>query len=118
MNKQNTEKLFERFNFFRPELPITESLMAFGFECGDGWFDIIWDLCEKIEPLVDEEFNVFQVKEKFGGLRFYVDGSSDIVYDLITEAEDKAEVTCEVCGKPGKSRGGGWIRTLCDECNK
>ena len=26
-----------------------ESLMCYGFECGDGWFDLIWELCEKIE---------------------------------------------------------------------
>ena len=118
MNKENTDKLFDRFKFFRPELSETVSLMCYGFECGDGWFDLIWDLCEKIEPIVDKDFNVFQVKEKFGGLRFYTDGCSDEIFKLIHEAEMIAEATCENCGKPGKSRKGGWIKTLCDECDK
>jgi hypothetical protein len=53
--------------------------MPRGFEHGDGWFDILWRLCVDLEPLVAEfeqetesQFEVLQVKEKFGGLRFYV----------------------------------------------
>ena len=38
------------------------------------------------------------------------------MYDLIEEAETKSATICEDCGKPGKLRSGGWIRTLCDEC--
>ena len=30
-------------------------------------------------------------------------------------AEAWADKTCEMCGKPGEKRGGGWIKTLCDE---
>jgi hypothetical protein len=59
-----------------------------------------------------------QIKEKFGGLRFYMTHATDKMYDLINEAERKSYTTCEVCGAPGEERGGGWIRTLCDECNK
>jgi len=114
MNKENDEKLFKRFKFFRPDLPITDSLMAFGFECGDGWFNLIWDLCEKIEPLVDKDFNVFQVKEKFGGLRFYVSSTTDEVFNLIEEAEGKSYKICEKCGKPSKViNKNGWLTTKC-----
>jgi CRISPR/Cas system-associated protein Cas10 (large subunit of type III CRISPR-Cas system) len=38
--------------------------------------------------------------------------------DRIDDAEYESSKTCEICGKPGKRRGGGWIVTLCDECDK
>ncbi len=50
-------------------------------------------------------------------LRFYVDNCPSEMQDAISEAEHESETTCDRCGKPGKSRGGGWIRTLCDDCD-
>lgn len=55
-----------------------------------------------------------QVKEKFGTLRFYVFGARDEAYHYIAFAEAMSARTCEECGAPGRSRGGGWVRTLCD----
>mgnify|MGYP000084172656 FL=1 len=57
---------------------------------------------------------IHQIKEKFGGLRFYFEGGDDFCRGLETMAETWANRTCEVCGETGKQRGGGWIRTLCD----
>lgn len=57
-----------------------------------------------------------QVKEKFGGMRFYTSGTDDFVEGLIHMAEQWAARTCEYCGMPGKLRGGGWLSTLCDKC--
>lgn len=119
MNRENTEYLIENFpNLYQDAVcSPKESLMCFGFECGDGWFELIKELSEKLEP--EAGVVAIQVKEKFGGLRFYLRGGApDRVWDLIDEAEEKSEVTCEVCGKPGTLRGGGWVRTLCDECDK
>ena len=100
----------------------------FGFAVGPGWFDIIVELSEKLLPLArkhneackDYNFRVDQIKEKFGGLRFYVGGVVepyfDDVYKAIEEAETLSYVTCEECGKPGKLRNDlGWILTLCNE---
>ncbi len=56
-----------------------------------------------------------QIKEKFGGLRFYYDGGDERISGMETMAEIWAGRTCETCGNVGKQRGGGWIRTLCDE---
>jgi len=136
MNKENTKKLFERFDFFYPETPITESLMAFGLTCADGWFQLVWDLCENIEKELQKEkkeidikektkrllrgehrFKVTQVKEKFGTLRFYVNGATDKIYNMISEAENKSYTTCEVCGADAKPvKRGGWYATLCTDC--
>jgi len=54
-----------------------------------------------------------QVKEKYGTLRFYYEGGDDFIDGLSQMAEAMSAVTCEVCGSPGKTLGGGWIRTLC-----
>lgn len=108
-----------------------QTLMCFGFECDDGWYGIIDTLCNGINAHVNhkrqmnqdmpaeqfyEEHGVVavQVKEKWGGLRFYVNGSDEYVDGLIAMAEGMSYRTCEVCGNPGKTRAGGWVRTLCD----
>ena len=101
---------------------------------GSGWYPLIERLAEKLEPMIvkfeaehpnDEPASKFisDIKEKYGGLRFYADAyifndERDIAWDkAINDAEDEAEVTCEKCGKPGQSRPGGWILTLCNKCH-
>ena len=122
MNERHTEYLFKNFSFFHPEAPLTESLMAFGFECGDGWFDLVKELCEKLKALNLKNFRVTQVKEKFGGLRFYIGSvepeKADQVFRLIDKAEKESYRTCETCGKPGKPNKEGWITTLCNNCRR
>lgn len=83
----------------------------FGVECGDGWKSIYEPLLVRARK---EGATVAQVKEKFGGLRFYVSGASDGLRELIREAEGLSFETCEVCGQPGEPRRGGGIKTLCD----
>lgn len=93
-------------------------------ETGPGWFKIIKLLCKNIDDHVKwknrqgnlvEPVVVQQIKEKFGGLRFYYQGGDDYVRGLVTMAEEWADQTCETCGDPGIRRSGGWIRTLCDK---
>lgn len=121
MNKENKLKLFTDFpNLYRGRNEsITQNLMPFGFECGDGWFNLIYELSEKVSKL-DPECKAVQVKEKFGGLRFYTAATSKEVYDLISEYETRSYRTCEDCGdtKTAKPRDGGWIRTQCNKCYK
>ena len=57
-----------------------------------------------------------KIKEKFGGLRFYINSGSGEIFNRISEAEDKSMEVCEVTGLPGKLRTDiRWYRTLCDE---
>jgi len=56
-----------------------------------------------------------QVKEKFGGLRFYVDRASEKHYNYINFAENISHRTCEECGSPGMTYTMGWHRTLCEK---
>ena len=78
---------------------------------GKGWSELIDAIYDRLPPTA----HICQVKEKFGGLRFYVDEVSSEVWDFIDEMEERSFQICEVCGQPGKPREGGWIRTLCDE---
>lgn len=121
---------------------IMETTMAWGFGCGDGWFDIIADLSAELEFLNNQNFGfkviADQVKEKFGALRFYAHIEVDVVRperdiaeewycivdDLIDRAKLKSALTCEDCGARGAWQGvktvdiDGWIRTLCSKCRE
>ena len=95
--------------------PSTESLMCFGCACGDGWYELLRETCDKLKDFPTVEF--VQIKEKFGGLRIYARSASEDGWYILNEAEDKSYSICEVCGAPGKVRTGGWIKTLCDDCD-
>jgi len=86
-------------------------------ECGDGWFDIISKLSRDLKSL-GFTGRVVQIKEKFGGLRYYVSEASLEVYNRIDEAEKASYSTCELCGSPGKLTrpDGFWYQTLCKKC--
>ncbi len=125
MNEANTKYLFENFSFFHPEKPLTESLMAFGFDCGDGWFEIVNKLCEDLQALKMPDFEVISVKEKSGTLRISArnipaEYNNSVSY-LIQEAEKRSESTCEVCGKPGTLRRHYRLPhiafVICDDCS-
>ena len=97
--------------------------IAFGLECGNGWFDILKDLCVKIEaeinklPEVEQQhYVVHQIKEKYGTLRFYMASSNDAMEDLISVAESRTEITCENCGAPGTLKTQGWWKVRCEAC--
>jgi hypothetical protein len=76
--------------------------------------DNILENPRSITPKV-EWIEIQQIKEKFGGLRFYYQGGDEYISGLETMAEIWAGRTCETCGEKGERRGGGWIRTLCDK---
>jgi hypothetical protein len=91
-----------------------------GFCVGEGWWPIVENLCRHIQHHIDwkrgtcSQVTVNQIKEKFGGLRFYYSGGDDEISGMVSMAESWAGHSCETCGAPGKSREGGWIKTLCD----
>jgi ribosomal protein L37AE/L43A len=119
MNDENTKYLIEKYPTLYKQyyLPMQETAMCWGFECGDGWFNLIDELSSKIIEL-DKNVEAIQVKEKFGGLRFYITSSTNDVHELISLYEHKSFTICEECGQPGMLRTDkGWWRTLCDKCN-
>ena len=91
----------------------------FGFECGDGWYGIIWNLSNVLTGL-NPEVRATQVKEKLGGLRFYIDQGGPDVYAAIVRAYAQSYKTCESCGEKGRMHifKDGWIKTQCDDCQE
>jgi len=125
MTDELEKKLYDKYPliFRQKSLSMQETCMCWGICVGDGWYDIIDNLCEKIQNYVDEtgceQIEAEQVKEKFGGLRFYINFGNDKVYEYINEAEELAENTCEICGTTeniGYTKG--WITTCCKNCVK
>jgi len=115
--------LFKKYPeiFAGKDKSIIESLIPFGLECGDGWAGIIDTLCKLIQEYVSDhkgyQTEAVQVKEKYGGLRFYINGGNDYVDGLITFAERLSYMTCEQCGSTdGVTQTKGWVYTLCRQC--
>lgn len=82
---------------------------------GKGWMPLVLELHKKLENIYPE-YEISQIKEKFGTLRYYVGSMTKEGYALIDAAEAESAKTCEECGHPGKLRKGGWLKTLCDGC--
>ena len=98
--------------YFTDRGPITDSGF---FGVNRGWYPIVRSLIEDLISLGWDK-QTTQVKEKFGGLRFYINTGSDGIHQRILQAEKESYETCEVCGKHGELRKDiGWYSTLCDE---
>ena len=106
--------------------PMSQTAMCWGFDCDDGWYNIINTLCYQIQHYINQrnygqnsvlvpQVVAEQVKEKYGTLRFYAMGGDDYTDGLITMAEAMSAKTCETCGSPGKLRGYTWYYTSCNE---
>lgn len=113
-------------------------------EIGEGWIPLISVLMSKIvykiedinqwnvgrlknnvitqerfdeEKKFAEDFKITQIKEKFGGLRFYIEGNNKEVYSWISFAESMSYHMCEECGTTHNlGRTMGWIRIICGDC--
>ena len=107
--------------------PMTETAMCWGFDCGNGWFNILDVACSIIQSHIDwqnrdgkkvAQVTADQVKEKFGTLRFYTSGGDDYTRGVEAMAEAMSSRVCEQCGAPGKTNAEGWLTTLCEEHRK
>ncbi|MBD8879799.1 hypothetical protein IHE49_04845 [Rhodanobacter sp. 7MK24] len=128
MNPENSRRLqsdfpqlyrSQRLDPLRQDQPTV--LALWGFECGDGWMDLIYRLSQAISKRIEStglDIVATQVKEKFGTLRFYVDGGDEEVFRLIDSAEQESATICEACGAPGTLVTKGWHSTLCECCRR
>ncbi|WP_233808915.1 hypothetical protein [Paraburkholderia sp. HP33-1] len=98
--------------------PLPSAFEAWGFECGDGWYDLIDALCAMLQYATKNgapQVVARQMKEKFGGLRFAAAGHNDEQEGMIELAEYMSGRVCEVCGNRGRVLRNGWIRTRCPD---
>ena len=72
--------------------------------CDEGWWSLV-ALCDKELASVDPLYTIFQIKEKFGGLRYYYSPSNPINIEqmdtIVRKYEKICGMTCEVTGKHG-----------------
>jgi hypothetical protein len=124
MNLELDKKICSDFPkmFVNRNASITESCMYWGFDCGDGWYDLIYTLCDSIQRYIDQnphkeipQVVVEQVKEKFGTLRFYTYGGDSMTEGMIWFAESMSGKLCETCGEPGEVQRNGWHYTACEK---
>lgn len=84
-----------------------------------GWENLIKELDSKLSEL-DPNYTIDQIKEKFGGLRYYISTDSknaDKMFQLEIEYERKSFTICEYCGsEEDVTTEGGWLKTLCKNC--
>lgn len=142
-------KLADAFSFMRNKETLKEQsgkgkvydlYGAFGCECDNGWYDVIYKLCSEITEAYKKhnrpvDIVIDQIKEKYGTLCFYyhheetdkginaADFSSQDnklyceISGIVDKWEKKSGEICEKCGKPGVLRDDlSWISTLCDDC--
>lgn len=107
-----------------------EFLKYRGMEHGPGWIGLVTTLHFRLRFLVGP-YTIYQIKEKFGALRYYSNAEGTIpeglpdtdwlreaVRRLIADAEHRSETLCEICGHAGTltQTKTGWFRTRCGPC--
>lgn len=131
MNPENNDKIlcekYPKIFCDRHGNPSTTA-MCWGISCDDGWFNILDTLCRTIQGHIDwthkrheldaewnadpanelrisvepiEQVVAVQVKEKFGGLRFYYRGGDENIAGMVRLAEEYSYRVCEVTGDAG-----------------
>jgi hypothetical protein len=88
---------------------------------GEGWLPLARGLCRYLQGMSTEApespVKVLQVKEKFGGLRFYLDSQTEAQALVIQFAEMLSFSICERCGgMRDVAVEGAWRKALCREC--
>ena len=83
--------------------------------CDAGWYQIIFELDQQLAA-IRPDYEVYQVKEGYGTLRYYCD-ANEAMTQLIKIAEAKSAKTCEICAARGiMGVKNGWYKTLCPIC--
>ena len=90
------------------------------FECGEGWREILEDLCVELQALAEQAgrpIRVQSVREKMGRLQVSVSSRRPEVLRTVRRAEEVASRTCEGCGNPSRIRTlSDWTTTACNSC--
>jgi hypothetical protein len=89
-------------------------------DVGEGWYQLVID-CHNELLAIDPTYQIEQIKEKYGGLRYYCSPGNSLdvdsrqaMEDVIRKYEELSFKTCEATGRPGvlMKSAGGWLKTL------
>lgn len=102
---------------------LKEPYELFGIECGEGWKGIYQPIIDYIEDYNkdkegEDKIEIYQIKEKFGTLSFYVSKKTDELRKMIEDAEAESYHVCEICGRHINKQivEHHWIYPMCREC--
>lgn len=111
MEKKDLQDLIKKY----PDLYDHEGF--YFFECGGRLVRSLDQLSNKLVAL-KKKIKVGQVKEKYGGLRFYLDeDESEKAVELIDDAETLSYETCSKCGSTkGVELENRYDSPYCGEC--
>ena len=129
MNTTKTNKLYESFPALYRERTMTlaQSQMPWGFQCGDGWFNIVWELSEKLNSLalrddsVEGSLRVNEVRAEEGQLVVGLTNAAPDARDVVEHAQIKSQFTCELCGHAPsylRKHPDFYQRVVCGRCMK
>ena len=121
MHHEKTERLFQKF----PELFQREQLIH-GFECQDGWFELIRSLAGRIREYQAQypelkNFEIVQVVQKMGELQVNIREGDAVLQNLIRDAALESRSVCELDGEPAVGMfvcAPHWFRYLCETCSE
>lgn len=131
--QEYNKELIKKYPFLKPYNVYTGKEIS-DYNYSSTWLDDMprgWriafaeDLCKELLPVLEkgnyvDKYMIAQVKEKFGGLRWYDCGTPeeihDEVQDLISKYEDLSFNTCCLCGKKAAYESTGWICPYCESC--
>ncbi|PSH04774.1 MAG: hypothetical protein CXZ00_05220 [Acidobacteria bacterium] len=126
MSPELESRIYARWSeWFGQREDKTKSLMGYGFQHGDGWYELLVRTFERIEPKVGAfnlelakigtQFEIIEVKEKFGELRIIaMPTNREIIFAFLDTREESRRI-CELCGAPGELHTA-YSRTLCTGC--
>lgn len=94
-------------------------------DVGPGWHELVVGVHSQLSG-IDPDYHIHQVKEKFGGLRYYYAPSDKATMEqasqmaeIVRSAEERSWKICEECGAPGEIQGDQWVRVvLCSNCTR
>lgn len=74
------------------------------------------ELKETIKKYKLNKYEIVDIKEKFGTLRWYSFGGNEETENIIKKYEDVSQYVCQICGKPAEVVTLNWIGFYCKDC--
>ncbi len=95
MNTKLSNRLFKKFKFLR------KKEMPDGFGCGDGWYNIIHDMCCGLRDnkMLRDTFVITKVYDKYGDMSVHSKNGNNATRAIIDEAIELSVELCDDCGK-------------------
>lgn len=109
-----TDKTPETYDYSYTELDAMPDGWRIAF--GDQMVEEINNELKKFNFI--DKYRIIQIKEKWGGLRWYDDGypGDSKIGDIVSHYEKLSFKTCLICGKPAEWMSKGWISPYCTDC--